>query len=283
MRLRVASAVAGVVALGLLASAAAADPYAAFRAAHPEVGEEDLLDVERGDGLAKVLAVLHHPESGFDPRELVIVRGDVPGVEEVSLEDALAAEPDAATPLVVAVAQRCTGPSAAAPAFSSWFVVRPDGLRAWSLQAHAEDCSAEAELFQASDHGAMRLVGEKLFARVRRGPFRYGALRYETWDEAFASPRPESMLSRLQATARARPHDAHAQNRLAVGHYARGEREAALAALERATRLDPGWPTPHRNLAVAHRQAGDLAAAARETEQAERLSATSAVGSPPPL
>ena len=60
-------------------------------------------------------------------------------------------------------------------------------------------------------------------------------------------------------------------NRLAVGQYAAGEREAALRSLHRAAELGPDWPLPHRNLAVAHRHRGDLDAAARARERADWL------------
>ena len=119
-----------------------------------------------------------------------------------------------------------------------------------------------------------------LFSRARRGRFHYGPLAYEEWNEAFASPTPVGMLSRLQATARERPHDARAQNRLAVGQYALGQRKAAVGALERAVRLASSWPVPHRNLAITYRQQGDLDAAAEASERAEWLART-AVGAGP--
>ncbi len=270
-----------LAAVGLLVcGAAAVDPYLAYRDANPEVGEEDLLDVQAGDSLERVLAVLHHPHAGFDTTAVRVWRNDGAGLAPVPLPEVLAAEERDGS-LLAAVTQRCSRApdGAGGPPFSSWFLLQRGRLRAWSLQAYGPDCRLEDPLVDASDHDAMREVGRALFARARKGPFRYGPLVYEEWDDAFASPTPESMLSRLQDAASARPHDAHAQNRLAVGRYATGERKVAVAALERAMHLAPSWPVPHRNLAVAYRQRGDLAAAAEARAQADWLLRTASSGS----
>ena len=114
-------ALSGLVALALAFVAAAAagaaqalpeDPYAAYRAKHPEVAEEDLLEVRVGDRLPRVLAVLHHPDAGFDPLELQVVHADRPGAEPVTLPPELAPA-GGLPPLVVAVRQRCPPPGAA--------------------------------------------------------------------------------------------------------------------------------------------------------------------------
>lgn len=269
-----ARAAAALLLAGALAlPAGAADPYASYRDAHPDVGVEDLLEVERGDSLERVLAVLHNPDASFAPTAVRLFEAGGLGAAEVALETVLRAGESAPT-LVAAVAQRCTEarPGAGGPPFTSWFLLEAGVLRVWALQPFGPDCSRQDSLVDASDHEAMRQVGRALFARARRGSFHYGPLAYEEWNEAFASPTPEGMLSRLQATARERPHDARAQNRLAVGHYALGERKAAVAALERAIRLASSWPVPHRNLAVSYRQQGDLVAAAEARERADWLS-----------
>jgi tetratricopeptide (TPR) repeat protein len=133
----------------------------------------------------------------------------------------------------------------------------------------------------ASDHAVMRRIGQAVFRPLRRGSFRYGPLAYQEWDDAFAAPTPVAMISRLETSAAARPGDAHAQNRLGVGLFAVGERDAAVEALRRAAELEPGWSLPHRNLAAAHLHRGDLAAAAHEHERADQIDRT-AVGAGPP-
>lgn len=271
-----------LAALWLLGGSATLQPYLSYREAHPEVGEEDLLEVQAGDSLERVLAVLHHPHAGFDATGVRLLRRDRPDAPEVAVEEALASGAPRGF-LVGAVGQRCSRarPGAQGDPFSSWFLLQDGRLRVWSLQAFGADCRPEDPMQSAADHAAMRVVGEELFARARRGPFRYGPLGYEEWDAAFASPSPEAMLSLLEATGRARPHDPHAWNRLAVGRYALGQRDAALEALERAVDLASSWSVPHRNLAVAHRLRGDLAAAAEAREHADWLG-RAAVGTPPP-
>ena len=59
--------------------------------------------------------------------------------------------------------------------------------RGVSFAAEAvRDCVREAPLVEASSHAVMRVVGSGLFRPARRGPFRYGPLLYEQWDEAVA-------------------------------------------------------------------------------------------------
>jgi hypothetical protein len=254
----------------LLVAAAPADPYQAFRAAHPEVGEDELLEVSSGDSLERVLAVLHHPDTGFGPVALELWRVDREGATSVALDAARAAP--AAGGLLAALRQRCPQvDGAAAPPFTSWFYLEEDRLAAWSLQPFGPECQREPALVEASDHRVMRIVGERLFRRARRGELRYGPLAYEEWSDAFAEPTRSAMLSRLQVDASERPDDPHAQLRLAVGLYAVGERAGAVAALERAAALAPGWALPPRNLAVVHRQRGQLAAADEAARRADAL------------
>jgi Flp pilus assembly protein TadD len=127
----------------------------------------------------------------------------------------------------------------------------------------------------------MRQVGQAVFRPLRRGNFRYGPLAYQTWDDAFAASNPAATTARLKTSAAARPGDAHAHNRLAVGLFAVGERDAAVEALRRAAELEPSWSLPHWNLAIAHLHRGDLAAAARAQERAAQIDRTAAKGEPP--
>jgi Flp pilus assembly protein TadD len=89
------------------------------------------------------------------------------------------------------------------------------------------------------------------------------------------------MVSRLNGSVVARPGDSHAHNRLAVGLFAIGERDAAVEALLRAAELEPSWSLPHRNLAIAHLHRGDLAAATSENERADEIDRTAIGGQPP--
>jgi hypothetical protein len=253
--------------LGL--AAAASDPYLAYRSAHPEVGEDELLEVSAGDDLERVLAVLHHPDAGFGPAALDLWRVDREGATPVSLDAAGTLPPGAA--LLGALRQRCPEAAAKPPPFGSWFYLQEGRLVAWSLQPFAPGCRREPALVEASDHRLMRVVGERLFRRARRGEFRYGPLAYEEWSDAFAEPTRHAMLSRLQVDASEHPDDPQAQVRLAAGLYAVGERTGAVAALERAAALAPGWALPPRNLAVVHRQRGQLAAADAAATRADRL------------
>ncbi len=265
----------------LLTAASASDPYQRYRAAHPGEGEEDLFEVAAGDSLDRVLAVVHHPELGVDPEQVAFYRIDGPAL--LPLPGPPEAASDGAGPLFVAVRQRCT-PSlegAHAPVFSSWFLLRDGALTAWSLQPYDPACRPEAPQFQAEDHADMRLVGGVVFRRSGVGPFRYGALQYRTWDDAFSAPTREGMLSRLEAAHRARPDDPGALNRLAVGLYAAGERDRALELLRRATERAPASPVPLRNLVVALRHRGELAEAAALSVRADALEGP-AVGSGPP-
>ena len=136
-------------------------------------------------------------------------------------------------------------------------------------------------MVEASNHAVMQRVGQAVFRPLRRGNFRYGPLAYQIWDDAFAAPNPVTMVARLETSATARPGDAHAHNRLAVGLFAVGERDAAVEAHRRAAELEPGWSLPHRNLAIAHLHRGDLAAAAGAQERADEIDGI-AVGAGPP-
>jgi hypothetical protein len=276
------------MAILLLASAvvlAASGPEDFFRAyleEHPGVTEDELIEVAAGDRLDRVLAVVHHPDLGVDPLGLDLHRIDGTGTVALDL-GAIRADPESAGDLFVAVRQRCRGgfPGPAEPAFGSWLYLPAGRLSAWSLQPYDAACRPEEPLVEASDHAAMRRVGQAVFRRLRRGSFRYGPLSYQVWDDAFAAPTPVAMLSRLSAAVVARPSDPHARNRLAVGLFATGEREAAVEALRRAAELEPVWSLPHRNLAIALLHRGDLAAAASERERADEIDRT-AVGSTPP-
>lgn len=151
----------------------------------------------------------------------------------------------------------------------SWLFIRDGGLVAFDLLVYEADCAIAGEWVLASDHDALRVVGEQLFRRLGRGRFRYGSLQYEFWDDAFAAPTREATLSLLRADAAANPDDGETHNRLAVALHASGDREAAFDRLRRAARLDPTLPCVHWNLASLHRQRGEKGEAAREEAIAE--------------
>lgn len=280
-------AVIGVVALLALvvraADAVPEDPFQAYRSAHPDVPDEDLLEVSAGDPVSRVLAVIHHPDSGIGPREvraLEVVMGGVEARPVAALSGASGDE--AAGDYLLEVVQECELRQGGAPARpTTWLYLEKNRLVAWQIQPYAKACRREAPLFEASDHDAMRVVGRQLFRAVGQGSFRYGALLYERWADAFEAPSRDAMVSLLRAEAAERPRDARALNRLAVGLYASGDRDGALETLRRAAELEPGWPVVHRNLAAVYFQRGDRTAAEREARLAE--TPRGEVGSGPPI
>jgi tetratricopeptide (TPR) repeat protein len=276
--------VAALLLAGALALAASGeeDFFRAYLEKHPGLGEDELLEVMAGDPPDRVLAVIHHPDLGVDPLALDPLRIEGAGAIEVALGEILI-EPASAGDIFIGVRQLCreSAPGAGEPAFSSWLYFSAGRLSAWSLQPFGAGCRPEDPLVEASDHAAMRQVGQAVFRSRQRGSFRYGPLAYREWDDAFAAPTPVAMISRLHTAVAARPGDARAHNRLAVGLFAVGERDAALDALRRAAELEPGWSLPHRNLAVAHLRRGDLAAAARERERADEIDRSAIGGGPP--
>jgi hypothetical protein len=244
----------------------------------------EIEELAPGDDLQRVLSFLRHPESGVGPARVRVRALTADGVRELRLDgtDAGAAPP--ADAYLVDLTQECDTRSSApdeAP-FTSWLFLPANRLAAWDVQVYAPGCQPEPRLFEASDHGAMRRVGQTLFRPAHSGRFRYGTLVYTQWEDAFAAPSREATLSLLKKRALEHPGSGRAQNELAVGLYAAGERDAALAALARAVQLAPDWDVPHDNLAIAHRQRGDLPAAEREARLAEALRAP-AVGSGPHL
>lgn len=265
-----------------LAASGGEDSFRDYLEKHPGVAEDELIAVAAGDPAERVLAVIHHPDLGVDPIDVDLFRIDGAGAVELDVKGILA-EPDSPGDLFIAVRQRCRGgfPGPGEPTFTSWLYLPSGRLGAWSLQPFGADCRPEDPLVEASDHALMRRVGHAIFRTLRRGSFRYGPLAYQEWDEAFAAPTPAAMLSRLKSSVGARPGDAHAHNRLAVGLFAVGERDAAVETLRRAAELEPGWSLPHRNLSLAYRHRGDLAAAAREQERADVID-RNAVGAGPP-
>ncbi len=230
-------------------------------------------DLAPGDDLQRVLSFLRHPESGVGRARVRVRVLTADGVRELRLDGTGAVPP--ADAYLVDLTQECDNRSAStgeAP-FTSWLFLPGNRLAAWDVQVYAPDCQPEPRLFEASDHDVMRRVGQTLFRPARSGRFRYGTLVYTQWDDAFAAPTREATLSLLKKRALEHPGSGRAQNALAVGLYAAGERDAALAALARAVQLAPDWDVPHDNLAIAHRQRGDLSAAEREARLAEALRA----------
>jgi len=249
---------------------------------HPEVSEDDLLEVRAGDQADRALAVIYHPDLGLDPVGVDLFQIDGAAAIKLEFQGTL---PELASTgdLFVAVRQRCRAgfPGPGEPAFGSWLYLPAGRLTAWSLQPFAQGCRSEDPIVEASDHEVMRLLGQAVFRPLRRGNFRYGPLAYQIWDDAFAAPTPVTMISRLQNAAAARPGDSGVHNRLAVGLFAIGDRDAAVKALHRAAELEPGWSLPHRNLAIAHLHRGDLAAAAREQQRADEIDRIAVGGEPP--
>jgi len=261
--------------------AAERDPLRVYQDENLSLRGEELIDFAAGDSIDRVLACVHNPESGIAVRGLRVSEL-VNGVAMERRAGDLAGRAGASAQgsYLVLVTQDCDdrqGRPRMRP--GSWLYLRGNRLAAWDLVIYAGDCRIVEERTEASDHEAMRVVGEELFRRQGRGRFRYGPLRYDAWDEAFVAPTREATLSLLRAHAAAAPSDASAQNRLAVALYAAGDRDSAAARLERAVELDPGAPEPHRNLAIVYRQRGDRAAAARE--EALAAAGQSAVGAEP--
>lgn len=257
-------------------------PLEVFLDDNPGARGEDLIDVTAGDGIDRVLAFVHNPESGIALAAIRVTQFGVgPPLERSPSELAGRQGSDARGSFLVQVTQPCDDaqpPPRMQP--GSWLFLQDNALAAWDVIVYGPDCNPRQEIVEASDHSVMRTVGEALFRHIGRGRFRYGPLRYEAFDEAFVAPTREATLSLLRARAAAAPSDVSVQNRLAVGLHAAGDREAALRRLQRAVEIDPSAPDPHRNLAIAHRLRGDREAAAREEAMA-RDAAAQPVYAPP--
>ncbi len=242
------------------------DPLRAFLEDNPGTRGEELIDFALGDSIDRVLAVAHNPESGLAARAVGIL--DVSGSAAIDRSVAAfvgGAGASARGSYLLLLTQDCDDrqpPPRMRP--GGWLYLSGNQLAAFDVVSYGPDCRAAEERFETSSHDAMRVVGEQLFRRVGRGRFRYGALRYDTWDDAFAAPTREATLSLLRGHAAAAPEDSSVQNRFAVGLYASGDPEAASQRLLRAEQLDPTARDPHRNLAHVYRQRGDRAGAARE-------------------
>jgi tetratricopeptide (TPR) repeat protein len=263
-------------------AAEASGAYAAYRAAHPATSEDDLLMVARGDSIGHVLAVLGHPDGGYEVERVRVRALEAAGPREVPVDELGGAGADApGTTYLVDVRQRCGDAAEPRAAFDSWLFLPGNRLAAWDVGSFGPGCRPEPRQVEASDHAAMREVGDVLYRAAGRGPFRYGVLGYEVWDDAFAAPTRASLLALLQKAALERPRDARAQLHLAVGLYAAGDRDGAIRALERAAALDPRWPRPQENLAVAHRQRGDREAAERAQELAREAGRGGVASGPP--
>jgi hypothetical protein len=246
----------------------------ALAAPPPERSDSEPVEFAAGDDLQHVLSFLRHPESGIGVAHLRVQILSATGTTVLPTESLAAGKSDLPpATYLVDVTQKCDrrGSSEEGNAFTSWFYL-PDGrLAAWDVQTYGPGCRIEPALFETSNHEAMRSVGRALFRPVRVGRFRYGALRYHAWDDAFGAPTREATLSLLRKQVQEQPASARAQNELAVGLYASGQRDAAIRSLEHAAQLAPDWDLPHENLALALRERGDLSAAARESQLAETL------------
>jgi len=243
----------------------------------PEIDE-----LAKGDDLQRVLSFLRHPESGVGPARVRVRALTASGVRELRLDGSDVNMASPAEAYLVDLTQKCDTRASApdeAP-FTSWLFLPGNRLAAWDVQVYAPGCQAEPRLFEASDHEVMRRVGQTLFRPARAGRFRYGPLEYTQWNDAFAAPTRDATLSLLRKLTLEHPGSGRAQNELAVGLYAAGDRDAALAALARAVQLAPDWDVPHDNLAIAHRQRGELPAAEREAQRAEALRVPAVVSGP---
>jgi hypothetical protein len=239
-----------------------------------ERADGEPVEFAAGDDLQHVLAFLRHPESGIGAAHLRVQVLSATGATTLPPESLAPGKSDfPPATYLVDITQKCDKPgmSEEGRAFTSWFYL-PDGqLAAWDVQTYGPGCRTEPRLFETSDHEAMRSVGRALFRPTREGRFRYGALRYRSWDDAFGAPTREAMISLLRKQGLEQPTSARAQNALAVGLYAAGQRDAAIETLKHAAELAPDWDLPHENLALALRERGELGAAERESQLAETL------------
>lgn len=267
--------IAATAAALLLAVATAAhaqgDALRAWLATHPGVAEEDLLSVSPGDDLGRVLVVLANADAGFSPRRMRVREAVAGGLREWSAAElADAAEPPHAGrgTFLVEITPRCAseddGPG-------GWVYLREGRTVAFDLQSFGRGCRPDAPVFEASDHDALRDVGSWLYRPAGRGRFRYGALVFDEWHDAFAAPTRESMLALLQEDADRNPGDARAQQRLAVALDTVSQRDRARALLERAALLDPAWRLPLENLRALHALRGDRKALARIDDRLRAL------------
>ena len=238
-----------------------------------ERGDAEPVEFMAGDDLQHVLAFLRHPESGIGATHLRVQVLSATGATPLPSERFAPGKGDfPPAAYLLDVTQKCDHAGTSEEgAFTSWFYLPDDRLAAWDVQTYGPACRAEPRLFETSDHEAMRSVGRALFRPARVGRFRYGALLYSSWDDAFAAPTREATLSLLRKQVQKQPTSGRAQNDLAVGLYADGQRDAAIEALGHAAQLAPDWYLPHENLALALRERGELAAAERESQLAETL------------
>lgn len=244
-------------------------------AAQPREGADaGPVEFAAGDDLQHVLAFIRHPESGIGAAHL--------RVQILSATGATLLPPESIAPgkaefppatYLVDLTQKCdrARTSEEGRTFTSWFYLSEGRLAAWDVQTYGPGCHTEPPLFETSDHELMRSVGRALFRPTRVGRFRYGALLYRSWDDAFGAPTREAMLSLLRKQVLEQPTSARAHNELAVGLYASGQRDAAIESLEHAAQLAPDWDLPHENLALALHERGELPAASRESQLAETL------------
>ena len=249
--------------------------YGPALAAQPrERTEGEPVEFATGDDLQRVLAFLRHPESGIGVAHLRVQVLSATGATTLPPESVAPGKSDfPPATYLVAITQKCDKPgmSEEGKAFTSWFYLPEGQLAAWDVQTYGPGCRTEPPLFETSDHEAMRSVGRALFRPTRVGRFRYGALLYRSWDDAFAAPTREAMISLLRKQGLEQPTSARAQNELAVGLYAAGQRDAAIETLKNAAQLAPDWDLPHENLALALRERGELSAAEQESQLAESL------------
>jgi hypothetical protein len=240
------------------------DAVRAWLATHPGVAEEDLLAISPGDDLDRVLIVLSNPDAGFSPLRVRVREAVAGGLREWSAAEVADAAHAGRGTFLVEITPRCDRPGEDP---GGWVYLREGRAVAFDVQSFGRGCRPEAPGFEASDHAALRDVGSWLYRPAGRGRFRYGALIFDEWNEAFAAPTREAMLSLLQQEADRNPGDARAQQRLAVALDAVSQRDRARALLERAAMLDPVWRLPLENLRALHALRGERASVARIDER----------------
>ena len=78
----------------ILAASGEDDFFRGYLEKHPEVTEDELIEVSAGDGTVRALAVVHHPDLGLDPLAVDMFR--IEGAATTELDIELPFEPVAA-------------------------------------------------------------------------------------------------------------------------------------------------------------------------------------------
>ncbi len=239
-----------------------------YVATHPGVGDDDLLGVSLGDDLERVLVVLRNPDAGFSPIHLRVRESRAGGLEEWPRDEIERRANEARGTLLIDFESRCGRPNESP---GGWVHLRDGRTDAFDLQSFANGCRPETSSFETRDHAALREVGSWLYRPIGHGRFRYGALTFDHWHDAFAAPTQQATLSLLQQEVDRNPGDARARQWLAVVLDAGAQRRRAQEMLERAALLDPDWRLPLENLRVLHALQGDRPAVVKLDDRLRAL------------